>query len=128
MEVLFKSAAILLLASLLALLLRKTSPEIALLLSLSAVVTTLIAACSMMKSFRDFLETVRMTFDGLELILNPVLKCLAVSLVTRMASDLCKDASQSAASSALEFVGKLCALGLSLPLLTSIIKTIGGLL
>ena len=128
MDILYKSAAILLLTSLLTLLLRKTSPELALLLSLAAVLITLLAACSFAREFRDFLESVRMVFDGLELIVNPVLKCLAVSIVTRMVSDLCKDASQSAASSVLELIGTMCALGLSLPLLTSIIKTIGGLL
>ena len=128
MDILFKSAAILLTTSLLALLLRRTSPEIALLLSLSSIMATLLAACSLAQGFRDFLESVRMAFNGLELVVTPVFKCLAVSIVTRMASDLCKDASQGAASSVLEFLGTVCALGLSLPLLTSILKTIGGLL
>ncbi len=128
MEILLKSSAVLVSASLLAILLRKTSPETALLLSLTAITVTLTAACRLAQGFVDYLDTVRHAFDGLELIMSSVLKCLAISIITRIASDLCKDASQSAAASALEFIGTVCALGLSMPLLTSIIKTIGGLL
>ena len=73
-------------------------------------------------------ETVRRMTDGKETLLAPVLKCVAAAVVTQIAADLCRDASQSALASAVELCGALFALGISMPLIVSMLKMLGGLL
>ena len=46
---------------------------------------------------------------------------------SRFSAESCRDASQNAAASAVEFAGAACSLGVVLPLLVSVLKTLGGL-
>ena len=128
MELLFKAAATVLLTSLIALLIRKSNPELALLINIAAVVFVFFAACDYAFGLRELSDTVHTMMRGKESFTSPVIKCVAVSLVTRITSDLCKDASQTATASALELLGTVCALGIAMPLILSVLKTIGGLL
>lgn len=52
---------------------------------------------------------------------------MAVAIVTKLASELCREASQSAAASAVELAGTLCAFSVALPLIMSMLKMIGGM-
>ena len=128
MELLFKSAAAAMSAAVLGLLLRRKNPELTSLLSAAAVAVLLIAALHWAMPFRELSETVRRMTDGKETLLAPVLKCVAAAVVTQIAADLCRDASQSALASAVELCGALFALGISMPLIVSMLKMLGGLL
>lgn len=128
MDVLFRVSAALLLAALAGLLLRKNAPELALLLSMAAVASALLAACAYLAPLRELIETAQTLLGDTDWLLRPLYKCLAVALLTRFAGDLCRDAQQSAAASALEFSGTVCALSLAAPLLLSVVKSLGGLL
>ena len=48
--------------------------------------------------------------------------------MTRVTADLCKDASQNAAASAVELAGTFCALGIIMPLLLTMLKMVGEFL
>ena len=128
MDMMLKAAAVLLLSALVGLLLRKNAPELALLLSLAAVISVALAACGFLDAFRELIETLRVLLNGTELFIQPVLKCLAVALISRFVGDLCRDASSSAAASVLEYAGAVCALSIGMPLLLSVVKSLGGLL
>ena len=128
MDLLIKSSAILLLGSLVSLLIRKSNPELALLLNLASVTLVFILAFSVAEEIKSTMESVNRMTDNAAVMTYPVLKCLAVAAITRLCSELCRDASQGAASSAIELMGTICALSVSLPLIMSVVKTIGGLL
>ena len=128
MELLFKSAAAALSAAVFGLLLRRKNPELTSLLIFSAFAVLLIASLRWAMPFRELSETVRTMTDGKETLLAPVLKCVAAAVVTQITADLCRDASQSALASAAELTGTLFALGLSMPLIVSMLKMLGGLL
>ncbi len=128
MNLLFRTAAILLLSVLLSILLRKGVPELALLLSLAAICTVLVTALETAKQLRDLVYTTQSILRNADMLTAPVLKCLGIAVTTRIASELCRDASQGAASAALEFMGTVCALTVALPLILSLLKSIGGLL
>lgn len=128
MELLLKASAALLLSALVGLLLRKNAPELGLLLSMAAVTAVFAAACGFLEPFRELIQTTGKLLGEEEPLLRPVVKCLAVALVTRFAGDLCRDASQTAAASALEFAGTVCAFAVAAPLLLSVVKSLGGLL
>ena len=128
MDLLLKASALLLVASLIGLLLRRNNPELGLVLSLTAVTLVFLLAASLGAAFKEFTETVgKLTENGAALT-YPVLKCLGIAILTRITAELCRDASNAAASSAVELMGTVCALCVALPLILSIVKTIGGLL
>lgn len=128
MELVYRAAALALTAAVLTLVIRKKNPEMASLLSIAAITAVLLAALRYAEAFRELTATVRTLLDGSESYLLPVLKCLAAAIVTRIASDLCRDASQTALASAVELTGTVCAVGISLPMILAVLKRIGGLL
>ena len=63
-----------------------------------------------------------------ESYLLPVVKCCAVGLLAKLTAELCREASQSAAASAVELLGLLCALGAAMPLIGNLMAVIGEML
>ena len=127
MESIIRAAGAALTASVLALLIRRRDPELALLLGALTAAGILFAAAAPMGELLQ-LKTLTTQLMGLdESLLTPVLKCLGISIVTRFAGELCRDASQGAAAMAVEAMGSACALAAVLPLLADLIRTIGGM-
>ena len=128
MELIVKAAALALTAALIGIVLRRTNPELSLLLSICTVVLIMGAALGFAKSFTELAQTVQRIFGVSETVIKPVLKCVAVAIITKMTSDLCKDSSQAAAASAVELAGTVCALCIIMPLLMSMLTAIGGMI
>ena len=128
MELIVKAAALAMTAALIGIVLRRTNPELSLLLSICTVVLIMGAALGFAKSFTELAQTVQRIFGVSETLIKPVLKCVAVAIITKMTSDLCKDSSQAAAASAVELAGTVCALCIIMPLLMSVLTAIGGMI
>lgn len=128
MELILKAAALALTAALIGIVLRRTNPEMTLLLSICTVVLIMGAALGFAKSFTELAQTVQRIFGVSETMIKPVIKCVAVAIITKMTSDLCKDSSQAAAASAVELAGTVCALCIIMPLLMSMLTAIGGMI
>jgi len=89
---------------------------LALLLTLSAVVAVMIYALSFYRDLR-MLFTVIWKPTGLdEEWILPVFKIIAISLITRLGSDICKDSKQSALAAVVDISGTVCALLSAKPL------------
>ncbi len=58
----------------------------------------------------------------------PLMKALAISYITQLASDCCKDSGENAISSRVDFAGKIAVLLVSLPLFEAIIGIIEDLI
>lgn len=128
MDILVKASALLLVSSLIGLLIRRNSPELSLLINLASVTVVFLLSCSVAGDIRNALDKVSRLTQNAGTYTYPVLKCLAIAALTRVSSELCRDASQGAASSAVELMGTLCALSVAMPLIMSVVQTIGGLL
>ena len=128
MELVLKAAALALTAALIGIVLRRTNPEMTLLLSVCTVVLIMGAALGFAQSFTELARTVQRIFGVSETLIKPVIKCVAVAIITKMTSDLCKDSSQAAAASAVELAGTVCALCIIMPLLMSMLTAIGGMI
>ena len=128
MELIVKAAALALTAALIGIVLRRTNPELSLLLSICTVVLIMGAALGFAKSFTELAQTVQRIFGVSETLIKPVIKCVAVAIITKMSADLCKDASQASAASAVELAGTVCALCIIMPLLLSMLTAIGGMI
>lgn len=123
-----KAAALALTAALIGIVLRRTNPEMTLLLSICTVVLIMGAALGFARSFTELARTVQRIFGVSETLIKPVIKCVAVAIITKMTSDLCKDSAQAAAASAVELAGTVCALCIIMPLLMSMLTAIGGMI
>ena len=128
MDVLFKICGVLLVSGCAALLIRKSSPEISLGLSIAALTVVFGAALTLLRPVRDAWEKARELYGVGESYLMPVVKCCASAIVAKLTADLCREASQNAAASAAEFFGVLCALGAAMPLIGSMLGAIGEML
>ena len=128
MEPMLRISAAAVCALLSCLLLKRTNPELAAALGIAAVGMILLAALNMGSGLKELRETLRDRFQLKETMMQPVLKCVAVGIVTRLTADLCKDSSQNAAASAVEVAGSFCALGIIMPLLVSLLKMVGDFL
>lgn len=128
MELLMKTGGLLLLSGCAVLLVRKTNPEMSLALSILSVCCVLLLALPALSSLRELRQTVHLLYGVSEVYLIPTFKCCACGIVSKLTADLCREASQTAAASAVELVGLFCALGAAMPLLTSMLTTIGEML
>lgn len=128
MELVFRISAAAVCALVIGLLLKRTNPELSALLSVAVMAMILLAALRLSSGFQELLGLLRSQFGLTETMIQPVLKCVAAAIVTKMTADLCRDASQTAAASAVEIAGTVCALGIIMPLLISMLKMAGGFL
>ena len=128
MEPMLRISAAAVCALLSCLLLKRTNPELAAALGMAAVGMILLASLNMGSGLKDLRDTLRDRFQLKETMMQPVLKCVATGIVTRLTADLCKDSSQNAVASAVEVAGSFCALGIIMPLLVSMLKMVGGFL
>ena len=128
MEILFRAAAAALFSSAACLLIKRTNPELAMLLGICSSAVILCAAIAASDGVRRLADAVRTMTGTEEGFIAPVLKCTAISLVTKLGASFCRDASQSAAAASLELVGSLCALAAAMPLLLTMLSMIGELI
>ena len=123
-----KVAAAAVAAALCAVVVRRQSPEIALALGIGAC-ALLVLSCS------GALESVMELADGLARagglspqVVEPVMKTAGIAIVTRLASDFCKDAKEGGLASAVELSGTALALAAALPLMTAVLDVLTQLL
>lgn len=127
MELLIKAAAAALTASAIGLLIKRSNPELALLLSACTVTMILIASTGFLNGLQELTQAVKTIAGAGETLTGPVLKCVAAAMITKLAAELCRDSSQGAAAAAVELAGTVCALSAALPLIMGMLKLIGGM-
>ena len=127
MELMFKAVATALSAALIGLFLKKFNPELSGLISLCTISIILIATVNFAAEFKTLISDVRKFVDISDVYIVSILKCLAVSILTRLTCDMCRDAGQAALSSTVEFAGCICAALVVLPLITNMIDLVGSM-
>lgn len=121
MELSIQAAVLCVTAALLALVVRRGSPEAALLLPLGAAVVVLLSLAGSLTALMDFLgELVEESGLSRELFI-PLYKTIGIALVVKLGGGLCRDAGESALSSVVETAGAVCALIAALPLLRAVL-------
>ena len=77
----------------------------------------------------NFSPLLFLTFENeFGISLGKISLLIAISFITKLGSDVCRDASISSAASALELTGILCAALVSMPMLVNMLKMIGEML
>ena len=121
MEQVFQVTGLCLVGALLALVLKKGSPELALLLALAAVAVVLLALAGALEELLDFLREIGAASGLSEDLFIPLYKTVGIALVVKVGGSLCRNAGESALASAVETAGTVCALLVSLPLLRAVL-------
>ena len=128
MEVAIRVAAAALLATSVCLLLKRRNPELLIPLSVVVCIFAFHAAAGALRPVISALDKAK-ALSGLgEAYFLPVLKCVAIGLITKAAADLCRDGSQTAMAGAVELGGTAAALFVSLPLLQTLLGLLEKLL
>ena len=127
MDIMLKCAAAALTATVICLLIKRTNPEMSMLLSAGAIVVIMTAAMGFARSITELASMVKAMTEDSDVMIVPVLKCVGIGAITRISSELCRDAAQSSAAAAVDMAGTLCAIGVSMPLIISMLKLIGGM-
>lgn len=120
----FRLSALALTAALLTLVVKKQSPELALVLTLCACA---LGAGWILSYVRPILTLAKSLAEQAELdgtLTAPLWKCLGLGLLTEISASVCDDAGQSALAKLVELGGGLLCLVVSLPLLQAVLALI----
>ena len=121
MDIVIKAAAAAMIAVLCILLIKKSNQELALAAAIAVTAVICFAAVGMIS---EVIELLRYAIEctGLSAaVFMPVLKCAGIAIVVHISTGFCKDAGQNSIASA-------AALFTALPLIRSLLDTIGGLI
>lgn len=121
METVVQAAGLCVIGALLALLVRRGSPETALLLALAAAAAVLALLVPVVGELWELLRQLEAYSGVSEELFAPLYKTAAIALVVRAGSGLCRDAGESALAVVLETAGSLCALLAALPLMRAVL-------
>lgn len=131
MEVLLKAASVCLLSVLLTLSLGSKNKEFGSLICIAAVLLTSLMAVKLLEPLFDFIHQLELIESLPTACMQLLLKAAGIGLLSEMASNLCSQGGSSQLGKAVEFIGAVLIVDLSLPIYTQLLELIrklaGGL-
>ena len=109
-------------AALLALVLRRGTPELGLLLTISVTVVVLLALADSMGEVLTFLTSLTEKSGVERSLFVPLYKTTGIAIVVNIGSCLCRDAGETTLATVIETAGTFCALLAALPLLQAVLS------
>ena len=128
MAAMAKLAAVGVTAVVLSAVLKKNTPELALLLALAAGLWMLAMAAEGMGAAVALMEELAEQAGLSEVLLEPVVKTVALSIRTRLTAEICRSAGEGGVAAFVEAAGASLALLAALPLVRAVAQTMGELL
>ncbi len=128
MDQIFQITAVCLIGAVLTALLRKNGTEMALLLTLAVAAVVLLALGGAVRDITDLVTRMLHAGSIAPELFVPLIKTVAIALVSRIGAELCRDAGAGAIAQALETAGALCAVVAALPLFQEVWEMLQTLL
>lgn len=128
MDTAAKIAAVCLLGTVLTLLLKKTSPDMSLLLALAVCVIVLAMLAKELEAVAGFLRELLERGGLSDELFAPLLKTVGIAIISRTGGALCRDAGEGAMAGLVEMAGAFSAILVSLPLFRAAWQMLEGLL
>ena len=128
MEAMVRVAAVAVAAVVLGAVLRRETPELALLLALAAGLWILVAVADGLGAVRALRRQVAGQAGLSEALLEPVVKTVALSILTRVTAEICRAAGEGGTAAFVETAGAVLALVAVLPLVRAVAQLMGELL
>lgn len=120
METMVRIAAVGLTAAVLGTVLKKSAPELALLLVVAAGVWILTLTLDGLGAVATLMEELAGVSGLSEELLEPVAKTVALSILTKLTAEICRSAGESGLASFVELGGTVAALVVALPLMRAV--------
>ena len=128
MTELLKILAIALITVIAHLIVRQTKPEIAMIISIAgSVIIITLAVNSFSSVIKSFYHIFNVTGVNTSL-LTPLIKIIAIGYIAEFGANICLDAGVASIADKVLFAGKLIILLLSLPIVTTVVDMVVGLL
>ena len=108
--------------------LKKNTPELALLLVLAAGVWMLAEVAGSLRAAVALMEELAQQAGLSEALLEPVVKTVALSILTKLTVEVCRAAGEGGVAAFVETAGTVLALMAALPLVRAVAQTMGELL
>ena len=128
METMAKLAAVGVTAVVLSAVLKKNTPELALLLALAAGLWMLAQAAAGLGAAVAQMRELAGQAGVSEVLLEPVLKTVALSILTKLTAEICRSAGEGGVAAFVETAGAVLALLVALPLVRAVAQLMGELL
>ena len=128
MELMVRVAAAAVTAAVLSAVLRRNTPELALLLVLSAGLWMLALTANALGTALAVLRELTAIAGVKDELLAAVVKTVALSLITRLTAEICRGAGESGIAAFVETAGTVFALGVSLPMVRAVVTLMEELL
>ena len=128
MEAMAKLAAVAVTAVVLSAVLKKNTPELALLLVLASGLWMLGSVAAGLGAVVAMMEELAWQAGLSEVLLGPVVKTVALSILTKVTAEICRSAGEGGAAAFVETAGAVLALLVALPLVRAVAQLMGELL
>ena len=128
MEILLRAAGIAAAGMVLAVLLKKQTPELGMLLALFVSCAVLTLCLGILGDIFDFLRDVASLTGLSDGLVVPVIKAAGVAVLTKISADICRDAKESGIAAGVETVGAVVGLYMVLPLFRNLLDMVRPLL
>ena len=128
MDSILKLAAVAVTAALCTTVIRKTAPEVSMVLALAAGALILASSLQAMNAVVDVMEELSDKAGISTALLAPVLKTTGIAVMTKIAGEVCRDAKEGGLAAFLDIAGSAAALLTALPLLKTVLSMITELL
>ena len=128
MEAMAKLAAVGVTAVVLSAVLRKNTPELALLLALAAGLWMLALTAEGLGAVAALIQELADQAGLSEALLEPVMKTVALSILTKLTVEICRSAGEGGVAVFVETAGAVLALTVALPLVRAVAQMMGELL
>ena len=110
------------------LVLRKQTPELALVAAIVGGVLIFWMSASALEYVKDFLEELSERAGISGSVLSPVIKVIGIALISRTAGEFCKDAKEGGVAAFLDLAATLTALVTTIPLIRAVLNTVSELI
>lgn len=127
MELFLQICGLAILASVVALVLKRANASIGVMVSVGACVLLGLAAVASLEPIVAFFRSLQHLAGLSSSLLAPFMKTVGIGILTQIATAICQDAGQSAVARMVELCGSVLALYLSLPLLTAVLDLLSNL-
>lgn len=128
MEALIRAAAAGIVGAILISIVRKQSSALALTLSLACCCLLGVSLLSFVRPLVAFADRLRETAGLSNAFLMPLLKAVAIGLITEIAASVCSDTGESSLSRLIQLCGAAAALYCALPLMQAVLELVESLL
>lgn len=124
MDMMMRIVVLALITAIFAVLLRKNAPEFALLLIMAAGIWVILLVISHVAGILDTMDRLSALSQLDEAIIVPVMKTVALSILTRVTGEICRSAGEGAIATFVEIGGAVLSLSAALPLVEAVLDLV----